>query len=129
MRNFIAMAAILIAAAGFIATSDARAQAPRYVATVVDLEIAPGELDKFLAALRTNAAATIKEPGCLRYEILQSPGNPTQILIFEAYENEAAVQAHRAADHFKAYQAATKDLVVKRQSRPMVSVASFAKGN
>ena len=55
-----------------------------------------------------------RTPGCLRYEILQSPANPAQILIFEAYENEAAVQAHRAADHFKAYQAATKDLVVKR---------------
>jgi quinol monooxygenase YgiN len=61
---------------------------------------------------------------------IRHPGigtNPNQIFIYEAYENDAAVAAHRASDHFKKYVAATKDMVVKRLSRPMVAVESFAK--
>ncbi len=98
-----------------------------FVASAVDLEIVPTELAKFLAALKENGAATITEPGCRRYDILQSTTNPNHIFIYEVYENEAAVQAHRATDHFKKYMAVTKDMVAKRQSRPLTSVASYSK--
>lgn len=98
-----------------------------FMASAVDLEIMPTELAKFLAALKENGAATITEPGCRRYDILQSTTNPNQIFIYEVYENEAAVQAHRATDHFKKYLAVTKDMVAKRQSRPMTTVASYSK--
>lgn len=103
------------------------AQTPPFVATVVEIEVKPEELDKFLAALRDNAAATIKEPGCRRYDFMQLASAPTQVWIYEVYENAAAVEAHRSADHFKKYAAATKDLVIKRQSRPMVGIASQSK--
>ena len=109
------------------AVASGPAHAAPFVASAVDLEIAPEHLEKFLAALKENGAATIKEPGCRRYDILQSASNPNQIFIYEVYENAAAVQAHRAAEHFKKYQAVTKDMVVKRQSRPMVAVESYAK--
>jgi quinol monooxygenase YgiN len=102
---------------------------PQYVISAVDLEIAPPELEKFIEALKENGAATIKEAGCRQYDILQSASNPNQIFIYEVYENEAAVQAHRASDHFKKYLATTKDMVIKRQSRPMVSVARYLKAN
>jgi (4S)-4-hydroxy-5-phosphonooxypentane-2,3-dione isomerase len=86
-------------------------------------------LNVFLEALKENGAATIKEAGCRQYDISQSASNPNQIFIYEVYENEAAVQAHRASDHFKKYLATTKDMVVKRQARPMVSVARYSKAN
>jgi autoinducer 2-degrading protein len=109
-------------------TGVARAQTPPpFVATVVELEVAPAELDKFLAALKENAAASIKEPGCRRYDFMQSASAPNQIWIYEVYENAAAVQAHRETEHFKKYVAATKDLVLKRQSRPMLGILSQSK--
>ena len=89
--------------------------------SAVDLEIAPAQLDKFLEALSENGASTIKEPGCRQYDILQLISEPNQIHIYEVYENEAAVQAHRASDHFKKYRATTKDMVVKSQSRLILS--------
>jgi (4S)-4-hydroxy-5-phosphonooxypentane-2,3-dione isomerase len=125
-------AAILFVSALLLpmATHNAAAQsAPRYVISAVDLEIAPAELEKFIEALKENGAATIKEAGCRQYDISQSAGNPNQVFIYEVYENEAAVQAHRTSEHFKKYSAATKDMVVKRQSRPMVSVARYSKAN
>jgi autoinducer 2-degrading protein len=120
--------AIALVWATLITVPKALAQnTPRYMVSAVDLEITPAQLEKFLEALRENGASTIKEPGCRQYDILQLTSDPNQIHIYEVYENEAAVQAHRATDHFKKYQATTKDMVVKRQSRPMVSVATYSK--
>jgi quinol monooxygenase YgiN len=116
------LVAIALVGATLITVPKAFAQnAPRYMVSAVDLEIAPAQLDKFLEALRENGASTIKEPHCRQYDILQLISEPNQIHIYELYENEAAVQAHRASDHFKKYRATTKDMVVKSQSRPMVS--------
>lgn len=103
--------------------------APRYV-QLVDYEIGPADLEKFLAALKENGVATTKEAGCRQFEISQSASNPNQIFIYEVYENEAAAQAHRGSDHFKKYVAAIKDIaVVKRQVRPMVSVVRYSKAD
>jgi (4S)-4-hydroxy-5-phosphonooxypentane-2,3-dione isomerase len=111
-----------------IAENAVAQSAQRYV-QLVDYEIAPANLEKFIEALKENGAATIREDGCLQFDFSQSASNPNQIFIYEIYENEAAVQAHRASDHFKKYVAATKDMAVNRQVRPMVSVVHYAKAN
>ena len=45
------------------------------------------------------------------------------VFIFEVYDDAAAAQAHRETEHFKKYAAATKDMVAKREVRPLASVA------
>jgi (4S)-4-hydroxy-5-phosphonooxypentane-2,3-dione isomerase len=130
MLKWLGFAALAVAFVGTTLTATPRALAqdmPRYAVSAVDLEIAPGQIDKFLEALKENGDATIKEPGCRQYDILQLASDPNQVHIYEVYENDAAVQAHRATDHFKKYLATTKDMVVKRQPRPMVTVATYAK--
>jgi autoinducer 2-degrading protein len=80
-----------------------------------------------MEAIKENASSSVKEPGCRQFDVVQSTTDPNQILLYEVYENEAAVQTHRATDHFKKYMATTKDMVVKRLSRPMVTVATYSK--
>lgn len=130
MIQTIRMTTLAAVFVGSIAAASIQASAqssPPFVASAVELEIAPADLDAFLAILKANGAESIKEPGCRRYDILQSATNPNQVFIFEVYDNEAAVQAHRTTEHFKAYIAATRSMVVKRQSRPLNAVASYAK--
>jgi len=125
-------AALLASALVFVSVHDgivAAQPAPRYAVSAVDLEIAPDQIEAFIAALKENAAATIREPGCRQYDVLQSAANPNQILIYEVYENSAAVEAHRASEHFKKYQAATGKMIVKRQSRPMTTIVRNVKPN
>jgi len=110
-------------------TENAAGQSAQRYVQVVDYEIAPAQLEKFMEALKENGAATIKEAGCLQLDMSQSASNPNQILIYEVYENEAAVQAHRASDHFKKYVATTKDMFVNRQIKPIVSVVRYSKAN
>jgi quinol monooxygenase YgiN len=47
----------------------------------------------------------------------------------EVYDSEAALQAHRATDHFKAYAATTANMVAKREVRAMSPVALNSKGH
>jgi (4S)-4-hydroxy-5-phosphonooxypentane-2,3-dione isomerase len=95
----------------------------------VDIDVAPGEIDKYLAALEENAAASVKqEPGCHAFNITVSQKDPNHVFIFEVYDNAAALEAHRATDHFKKYAATTKDMVAKREARALSTVAMYMKG-
>ncbi|MGA2892173.1 MAG: putative quinol monooxygenase [Xanthobacteraceae bacterium] len=100
---------------------------PLYI-NAVDLDIQPGQIDNFLALLKTNGAAAVKEPGCREFNITVSQKDPNHVFIFEVYDNAAALETHRATDHFKSYAAATKDMVAKRDVRAMSSVAMNTKG-
>jgi quinol monooxygenase YgiN len=85
----------------------------------VDYDVVPGQIDAFLAALKENGAASVKEPGCRELNVTVSQKDPNHVFIFEA---------HLATDHFKKYKAVTKDMVAKREARPLWSVAMNIKG-
>ena len=121
--------ALAVAAWMLLAVPSQRADAqtaPLFVAAI-DLDIVPAEIEKFKAALKENAAASVKEPGCREFNIHLLASNPNHIFIYEVYDNEAVAQAHRQTDHFKKYAAATANMVAKREVRAMASVAMNAK--
>ena len=122
--------ALLVAVWALIPTPgrEAAAQSGPLQVNVVDVDIAAGQIDAYLAALKENAAASVREPGCHEFNILVSQKDPNHVLIFEVYDNAAAAQAHREIDHFKKYAAATKDMVAKRDLRTFSSVALNMKG-
>ena len=84
-------------------------------------------MDKYLAAIKENGAASVKEPGCQRFDIMVLASNPNHVFIYEVYDNEAAAQAHRTTDHFKKYAATTANMVTGRSVRPMKPVAFNSK--
>jgi quinol monooxygenase YgiN len=57
-------------------------------------------------ALRALGAASRKEPGCVNYIAHWVKGDdtsPDTVLIYEQYQDEAAVEAHRQSPHFQQY--------------------------
>jgi quinol monooxygenase YgiN len=89
----------------------------------IDIDVVPGQIDNYLAALKENGAASVKEPGCREFDIAVSHKDPNHVFVLEVYEDAAAAQAHRDTEHFKKYAAATKDMIAKREMRPLASVA------
>jgi len=121
-----ATAVALAAAAWFLlppSGHEVAAQSPQFYVNAIDLDIVPADRDKFIALAKENGAAAVKEPGCHEFNIGVSQKDPNHIVLFEVWENLAVLDAHRATEHFKAYQSATKDMVAKRDIRPMWSVA------
>jgi quinol monooxygenase YgiN len=103
------------------------AQSAGMFVNAVDLDIVPAERDNYLAALKENGAAAVKEPGCKRFDIINLNSDPNHVFLYEVYDNEAALKAHREIDHFKKYVATTAKMVAKREARQMTVIASNAK--
>jgi len=106
----------------------AAAESGPLLVMAVDYDVVPGQIDAFLAALKENGAASVKEPGCRELNVTVSQKDPNHVFIFEVYDNAAALEAHLATEHFKKYKATTKDMVAKREARPLWSVAMNIKG-
>ena len=89
MRKSIAAtaAAITLAAAAWllqpIPSHEAAAQpAPLHI-HAVDIDVVPGQIDNYLAALKENGAASVKEPGCREFDITVSQKDANHVFIFE----------------------------------------------
>jgi autoinducer 2-degrading protein len=100
---------------------------PLYV-NAVDIDVVPGKIENYLAAIKEVGAASIKsESGCSEFDITVSQKDPNHLFIFEVYENAAAFDAHLKSDHYKKYAATAKDVVAKREVHPLSSVAMMKK--
>ena len=71
------------------------------ISLLVTVEVAPGRVDEFLGYIKEEAAdARTKELGCRRFEISRSVDKPNVFTLTEAYDDLAALEAHRKTPHF-----------------------------
>ena len=59
-----------------------------------------GRLDDALAAAKELTAASLKQDGCIAYDVFASATRPGILLICETWRDEAALAAHSASDVF-----------------------------
>ena len=95
---------------------------------IVEYDIVPAEINKYLTAIKELGAAAVKEPGCRQLSIAVSQKDPNHVLLFEVWDNAAALDAFLATDRFKKYQATTANMIAKRDIRAFSSVAINMKG-
>ena len=95
---------------------------------VVEYDIVPAEIDKYLTAIKELGAAAVKEPGCRQLSIAVSQKDANHVLLFEVWDNAAALDAFFATDGFKKYQATTANMISKRDIRAFSSVTINMKG-
>jgi quinol monooxygenase YgiN len=67
------------------------------LAIVVEYEIDPDRRPEFLDRLRAEAAATLRDDGCLRMEVLLPRDRRERVLLAELWRDEEALAAHRDA--------------------------------
>ena len=60
-----------------------------------------GEADRVRDCLERLTGPSREEPGCRFYQPCQDPENPRAFLIFEIYDDPAALEAHGASEHFQ----------------------------
>jgi quinol monooxygenase YgiN len=68
---------------------------------VVEYDIVPTEIDNYLTAIKELGAAAVKEPGCRQLSIAVSQKDANHVLLFEAWDNAAALDAFFTTDGFK----------------------------
>ena len=70
---------------------------------LVEFVIDPAHVAAFKLAIAANAAASLAEPGCRRFDVCTDPQRPGRFVLYEIYDDADAVAAHLAASHFKAF--------------------------
>lgn len=83
------------------------------IVTLVHIWVKPGHIDDFVNASTVNHQHSIKEPGNLRFDLVQDANNPTKFVLYEAYESEEAAAAHKDTDHYKKWRDTVADWMAK----------------
>lgn len=86
------------------------------VKVIAFVGVKPGQEEAFVAAARTCIAASRAEPGVLHYDLWREVDGERRFVFNELYTDDAAVAAHMASDHFKAFGMAARDLAAARPS-------------
>jgi quinol monooxygenase YgiN len=60
-------------------------------------------IDAVLSALRRmKARIAAEEPGCVQYQVSRARTAANQLLLYEVYSDDSALEAHRSTPHFRA---------------------------
>ena len=70
------------------------------IVTIVHVDVKPEHIEDFIRATSENHLHSVKEPGNLRFDVLQKGENPAEFALYEAYENETASAAHKETAHY-----------------------------
>lgn len=84
---------------------------------LVHIQVKPDRVGDFLDAFRINYEGTRKEPGNLRFDVLQDPDDETRFSIYEVFVDEAAVDAHRNTEHYAKTVALLDDIMTGPRSK------------
>ena len=65
------------------------------------IKVKPAHLEEFVEHVRRHAEHSVREPGCLRFDVLQDDDDPLTICLYEVFGTEADLVAHRARGYYK----------------------------
>lgn len=83
------------------------------IVTCVHVWVIPGKIEAFKKACIANHQESIKEPGNLRFDILQDNSNSAKFVLYEAYESESASAAHKQTSHYLKWRETVADIMAK----------------
>ncbi len=86
------------------------------IALIVHFTVAAGNEERTKEYIRKMQEHTRREPGCRRYVGHHSIQDPRRFCFYEVYEDQAALDAHRAAPYFTEY--------VKNGLNPLMETAT-----
>ena len=88
------------------------------VVLLVELTIAPGSMARFLELADEHARITLaEEPGCLVFDVVRAGAD--QVVLYEVYRDQAAVEAHRARPQIARFKERTGEMVTERRLREL----------
>ena len=81
--------------------------------TIVHVSVKPEAVDAFIEATRANHEASVQEPGNRRFDVLQSPDDPTAFILYEAYADAADAAAHKETAHYLTWRETVAEMMAE----------------
>lgn len=85
---------------------------------LVHVRVLGGSIEAFKTATQLNAAASRKEPGIARFDVIQQADDPGKFVLIEVYKSSDAAVAHKETAHYKTW----RDTVAPMMAEPRTGV-------
>lgn len=79
----------------------------------VSVWVKPGAEDAFLSATLDNARHTRREPGNVRFDVLQGTEDPARFFLYEVYRSPEDFQAHQQTEHYLRWREAVAPMMAQ----------------
>ena len=87
---------------------------------LVEFVLHPGAAAAFHRRVLRQAADSLREPGCQRFDVCLDPVAPDRVVLYEIYRSAADFEAHLRTEHFRAFDAATAAAVAAKSVLALV---------
>jgi (4S)-4-hydroxy-5-phosphonooxypentane-2,3-dione isomerase len=85
------------------------------LAIVVEFRLQPGVRSQFRRLIDRNACISAQtEPGCRRFDVLEPEDQPDRVMLYEIYDDDAALEAHMKSAHFAQFDVESAPLLIDK---------------
>jgi quinol monooxygenase YgiN len=84
-----------------------------YLVVLIYVHVLPESVEAFRAASLANAAASIHEPGLVRFDVMQETADPTRFVLVEVYRGQEGAAAHKQTAHYQTWRDAVAPMMAE----------------
>ena len=94
------------------------------IVRIIDVLVKKESIADFKRISVENRGGSIREPGVLRFDVLQSDSDPQHYILYEVYRDEQATADHKETEHYRRWREAAEPMMArKRESTSCIPVA------
>ena len=83
------------------------------IVTCIHVSVKPEHVQDFLDAIIENHKSSVREPGNLRFDVLQKADDPCRFMVYEAYESVEAADLHKKTLHYIRWRDTVQDFMAE----------------
>ena len=82
----------------------------------VTVYVKPENVNDFIEATKINSENTRKEPGNVRFDILQAVDEPNRFFLYEVYTSSEGFKSHQETEHYLKWRETVADWMAQPRS-------------
>jgi (4S)-4-hydroxy-5-phosphonooxypentane-2,3-dione isomerase len=83
------------------------------IVTCVYVHVKYDHVNDFIVSTTDNHFESVKEPGNLRFDIIQQADDECRFMIYEAYESETSAAFHKSTTHYQKWRDRVNDYMAE----------------
>jgi autoinducer 2-degrading protein len=83
----------------------------------VHVHVKPDSVEAFRRATIDNARSSLREPGVVRFDVVQCCDDPTRFILVEVYRTREDPPRHRETAHYAAWRVAAEAMMAEPRSK------------
>ncbi len=97
------------------------------VVNLVTIHVRPDKVEDFIAVTAYNHENSVKEPGNIRFDVLQDAADPTHFTLYEVFADDIAIAHHKTTEHYRKWNAAMEDCMASPRSKTTHRAVAYTK--